>query len=82
MKMLEQNSQKLKHKDRVICNSNKKLHGKVFTIYAIPEYPYLRLFQNNENLLFTKTGTCIQTPRTSLFREGDQLNFYKSDSDY
>lgn len=75
-------SQNLKHKDRVKCTSNKKLQDKVFTIYQIPEYHYLRLFQMSESLLFTKTGICIQVPVTSLFREGDQLEFHKSDSDY
>lgn len=77
-----QKLQRLRHKDRVTCTTNKKLEGKVFTIYAIPEYPYLRLFQMNENLLFTPDGTCIQTPPKSNFRIGDQLNFYRSDSQY
>lgn len=75
-------SQKLRHKDRVICTTNKKLQDKVFTIYSIPEYPYLRLYQTSEYLLFTKTGTCVQTPSNSLFREGDQIEFFKSDTDY
>ena len=75
-------SKRLKHRDRVICPTNRKLQNKVFTIQSIPEYNYLRLYQVSEAVLFTKTGTCIQTSINSLFREGDCLEFYKADSEY
>jgi hypothetical protein len=80
--MKKLNSDKLSHRDRVKCLSNSLVKEKTFVIYREPEFSYLRLYQMNPNLLFNLDGVCVQTPLNSVFRIGDTLSFFKSDSQY
>jgi hypothetical protein len=80
--MKKSNLQKLRHRDRVKCYSNHLVKEKSFTVYQEPEYPYVRLYQMNPNLLFTLDGVCVQVPVNSSFKIGDTLEFFKSDSQF
>lgn len=72
----------LKHRDRVKCPNNPKIKDKVFTVQEIPEAHYLKLYQTDDMLLFSRQGICVQAPLQGFFEVGDTLELYKKDTDY
>lgn len=80
--MKKSESRKLQDKDRVICLTNPLVKNKVFTVQNIPESLYIRLYQVNPNVLFTKKGECVAVNINSCFKVGDRLQFFKSYHEY